>query len=174
MEPVSFLRRFGLMVGLVLLQVLILNRISLFGYATPMFYIWFIVRFESSMTRNAMLIWGFFIGIVIDMFTGTPGLNAACSTILALLQPKIVTLFLSKDRRDIVVPSRDTMGGGPLAGYLFLTTLVHHTFYFIFRGIPLGDWTVLMAKIVFSTLLTFLIMFVVGMSADKSDKRRSL
>ena len=30
------------------------------------------------------------------------------------------------------------MGGGPLAGYLFLTTLVHHTFYFIFRSIPLG------------------------------------
>ena len=83
MGTLSFMRRFSLMIGLVLFQVLLLNRISLFGYVTPLFYIWMIVRFDSSMSRFSVLLWAFFLGILIDCFSGTPGLNAASATFLA-------------------------------------------------------------------------------------------
>lgn len=160
MEKRSFMNRLFTLIGLVLLQVLILNRICLFGYVTPLFYIWMIVRFDSFMKRSGVLLWAFFLGLFIDMFSGTPGLNAASATLLAMFQPAIVKLFVSLDRHDVMIPSSASMGGRSFAGYLLLMTTLHHTVYFILRSIPLGDWTVLVLKIVFSTLLTFILMLV--------------
>ena len=156
----TFIHRLSALIGLTLLQVLFLNRICLFGYVTPLFYIWMIIRFDSSMKRYSTLLWAFFLGLFIDLFSGTPGLNAASATLLAMFQPGFVKLFVSLDRHDVLVPGAASMGGRQFAGYLLLMTLLHHTVYFILRSIPLGDWTVLVLKVVFSTLLTFVFMLV--------------
>lgn len=172
MDRGSFVRRLFAFIGLTLLQVLFLNRICLFGYVTPLFYIWMIVRFDSSMKRSAVLLWAFFLGLLIDLFSGTPGLNAASATLLAMFQPGIVKLFVSLDRHDVIVPCSATMGFRPFMGYLLLLTTIHHTVYFILRSIPLGDWTVLVLKVVFSTLLTFVLMLVTEyISRDSGLKR---
>ena len=160
MEKGSFISRLFTLIGLVLLQVLFLNRINLFGYVTPLFYIWMIVRFDSSMSRTSILLWAFFLGLSIDIFSGTPGLNAAAATLVAMFQPGIVKLFVPLDRHDVLLPCSASMGGRQFAGYLLLITVLHHTVYFILLSIPLGDWTVLVLKVVFSTLLTFLFMLV--------------
>jgi rod shape-determining protein MreD len=172
MEKSSFVSRFFTLIGLVLLQVLFLNRICLFGYVTPLFYIWMIVRFDSSMKRYAILLWAFFLGLSIDLFSGTPGLNAASATLLAMLQPGIAKLFVSLDRHDVLVPCSAVMGGRPFMGYLLLMTTLHHTVYFILRSIPLNDWTMLVLKVVFSTLLTFLLMLVTEFVTSSSGSKR--
>ena len=173
METVSFFRRTGTLLGLTLIQVLFLNRIALFGYVTPLFYIWMIVRFDSSMTRSGILLWSFFLGLFIDMFSGTPGLNAASATLLAMFQPGLVKLFVPVDRHDIVVPGAVSMGGRPFAGYLLLSTVLHHTVYFILRSIPLGDWQVLMLKVALSSLFTFILMIVAEYSFVVPAPKRS-
>ena len=160
MEKGSFIVRLFTLIGLVLLQVLFLNRINLFGYVTPLFYIWMIARFDSSMSRSSILLWAFFLGLAIDIFSGNPGLNAAAATLVAMFQPGIVKLFVPLDRHDVLLPCSASMGGRQFAGYLLLITALHHTVYFILLSIPLGDWTVLVLKVVFSTLLTFLFMLV--------------
>jgi rod shape-determining protein MreD len=160
MEKGSFISRLFTLIGLVLLQVLFLNRINLFGYVTPLFYLWMIARFDSSMSRTSILLWAFFLGLSIDIFSGTPGLNAAAATLVAMFQPGIVKLFVPLDRHDVLLPCSASMGGRQFAGYLLLITALHHTVYFILLSIPLGDWTVLVLKVVFSTLLTFLFMLV--------------
>jgi len=172
MDNGSFIRRLFLLIGLVLLQVLFLNRISLFGYVTPLYYIWLIVRFDSSMKRSGILLWAFFLGLFIDLFSGTPGLNAASATFLAMLQPGIVKLFVSLDRHDVLIPCSASMGGRQFAGYLLLMTVLHHTVYFILRSIPLNDWPMLVLKIVFSTLLTFILMLVTEYVSSSSGSKR--
>lgn len=168
MEKGSFISRLFTLIGLVLLQVLFLNRINLFGYVTPLFYIWMIVRFDSSMSRTSILLWAFFLGLSIDIFSGTPGLNAAAATLVAMFQPGIVKLFVPLDRHDVLLPCSASMGGRQFAGYLLLITALHHTVYFILLSIPLGDWTVLVLKVVFSTLLTFLFMLVAESATGRS------
>lgn len=168
MEKGSFISRLFTLIGLVLLQVLFLNRINLFGYVTPLFYLWMIARFDSSMSRTSILLWAFFLGLSIDIFSGTPGLNAAAATLVAMFQPGIVKLFVPLDRHDVLLPCSASMGGRQFAGYLLLITALHHTVYFILLSIPLGDWTVLVLKVVFSTLLTFLFMLVAESATGRS------
>jgi len=172
MDKGSFTRRLFLLIGLVLLQVLFLNRICLFGYVTPLYYIWLIIRFDSSMKRYSTLLWAFFLGLIIDMFSGTPGLNAASATLLAMFQPGILKLFVPLDRHDVLVPGAVSMGGRPFAGYILLMTVLHHTVYYILRSIPLNDWTMLVLKVVFSTLLTFVLMLVTEHVSKGSVSKR--
>jgi len=166
------MRRFGTFVFVALMQILFLNRISLFGYVTPLFYIWLIVRFDSYMKRTSMLLWAFSLGLVMDMFSGTPGLNAASATFLAMVQPGIVKMFVQTERYEQLFPSSATMGGRPFAGYLLLMTVLHHTTYFLLRSIPLGDWSVLVLKVIFSTLLTFIFMIVAERLTSSSGTKR--
>lgn len=173
MGSVPFIRRLLTLVLLAALQVLFLNRICLFGYVTPLFYIWMIARFDSSMSRSSILTWAFVLGLLIDMFSATPGLNAASATLLAMFQPGLVKLFVTLDRHDVFVPGSISMGGRQFAGYLLLLTLLHHTVYFILRSIPLGDWSVLVLKVVFSALLTFIFMLVAEHVSVASGQKHS-
>lgn len=167
----SFIHRLGTLIGLVALQVLFLDRIALFGYVTPLFYIWMIARFDTSMSRNAILLWSFFLGLAIDMFSGTPGLNAASATLVAMFQPQILKLFVLLDRTESLKPCSASMGGGRFMGYLSLIILLHHTVYFFLRSIPLADWHTLLIKIVLSGFLTFVMMLVAEYSGARSNKR---
>ena len=173
MGSVPFIRKLLTLVLLAALQVLFLNRIALFGYVTPLFYIWMIARFDSSMSRSSILLWAFSLGLLIDLFSATPGLNAASATLLAMFQPGLVKLFVTLDRHDVLVPGSLSMGGRQFAGYLLLVTLLHHTVYFILRSIPLGDWPVLALKVVFSSLLTLIIMLVAEHVSASSGQKRS-
>lgn len=172
METVSFMRRLSAFLALAAIQVLFLNRIELFGYVTPLFYIWMIARFDNSMSRTGQLLWAFSLGLAIDSFSGTPGLNAASATLLAMIQPSLLKLFVTIDRHDVVVPGIATLGGSQFSGYLLLVISIHHTVYYMLRSIPLGDWTVVFLKILFSSVFTFILMIIAdSYTMNKSNKR---
>ena len=70
---------------MVLLQVLILNNVHIAGYATPFLYIYLILKFESDVPRNVLMLWAFFLGLSVDIFSDTPGMNASATVLLAFL-----------------------------------------------------------------------------------------
>ena len=72
---ITFLRRLGWFVLLVLVQALILNNISFFGYATPFLYVYLILAFDANMSRYSLLLWGFALGLAVDIFSNTPGIE---------------------------------------------------------------------------------------------------
>lgn len=80
---ITYIHRIGWFIGLVLLQVLILNNVHIAGYATPFLYIYFILKFDSGTSRNELMLWAFFFGLTIDVFADTPGMNAAATVLLA-------------------------------------------------------------------------------------------
>ena len=49
---ITYIHRIGWFIGLVLLQVLILNNVHIAGYATPFLYIYFILKFNSGQSRT--------------------------------------------------------------------------------------------------------------------------
>lgn len=90
---ITYIHRIGWFIGLVLLQVLILNNVHIAGYATPFLYIYFILKFNSGTSRNELMLWAFFFGLTIDVFSDTPGMNAAATVLLAFLRPSLLRLF---------------------------------------------------------------------------------
>lgn len=56
---------------LVLVQALVLNHIHLFGCAMPLFYVYLVLLYPRNYARWGLLLWGFFLGLVIDIFSNT-------------------------------------------------------------------------------------------------------
>ena len=56
MEAISLLKKIGQIILLVLLQVLLLNKINLFGYVTPMLYIWITIKAANNISQSGLLL----------------------------------------------------------------------------------------------------------------------
>ena len=107
---ISFLKRLLLFLGLLVAQVLVLNHIHLFGYAVPLLYIYFVISFQRNYPRWAILVWSFLLGLGIDVSSNTPGLAAASMTLMGLLQPYVLELFMQRDSNDDMQPAIFSFG----------------------------------------------------------------
>lgn len=151
---INYLHKIGWFIGLVLLQVLILNNVHIAGYATPFLYIYLILKFESDTPRNALMLWAFFLGLAVDVFSDTPGMNAAATVLLAFLRPTFLRLFVPRDTLDTLVPAIRTMGILPFLKYLVVSVLIHHGLLLTLEFFFFAHIGTLLLGIAASTLLT--------------------
>lgn len=150
----NYLHKIGWFIGLVLLQVLILNNVHIAGYATPFLYIYLILKFESDVPRNVLMLWAFFLGLTVDIFSDTPGMNASATVLLAFLRPTFLRLFVPRDTLDALVPAVRTMGVSPFLKYLIVSVFVHHAMLLTIEFFSFAHIGTLLLRIVASTLLT--------------------
>ena len=151
---INYLHKIGWFIGLVLLQVLILNNVHIAGYATPFLYIYLILKFESDTPRNALMLWAFFLGLAVDVFSDTPGMNAAATVLLAFLRPTFLRLFVPRDTLDTLVPAIRTMGILPFLKYLVVSVPIHHGLLLTLEFFSFAHIGTLLLRIAASTLLT--------------------
>ena len=151
---INYLHKIGWFIGLVLLQVLILNNVHIAGYATPFLYIYLILKFESDTPRNALMLWAFFLGLAVDVFSDTPGMNAAATVLLAFLRPTFLRLFVPRDTLDTLVPAIRTMGILPFLKYLVVSVLIHHGLLLTLEFFSFPHIATLLLRIAASPLLT--------------------
>ena len=95
----NFFRNIVFFIILVVVQTLVLNHIRLFGCATPLLYVYFVLPTRRDTPRWQTLLLSFAIGLAVDVFSNTPGVGAASMTLLGLLQPYLLTLFVPRDVR---------------------------------------------------------------------------
>lgn len=81
------------MVLFVLFQVIIFNNINFWGYANPYIYILFILFLPENTNRYLLIIGAFVIGISIDLFENTGGVNAFASVFIAFIRNPLITLL---------------------------------------------------------------------------------
>ena len=73
------------MLGLVALQVLVMNHVHLLGYATPLIYVAFLLYFPLNTSRVEILLWSFALGLTIDIFSNTPGIASSAMTLTGMV-----------------------------------------------------------------------------------------
>ena len=60
---------------LILAQVLVFNHICLFGYAVAFVFIYTLIKLPISMSKEWQFTIAFLLGLVIDIFSDTLGMN---------------------------------------------------------------------------------------------------
>ena len=141
---ITYIHRIGWFIGLVLLQVLILNNVHIAGYATPFLYIYFILKFASGTS----------FGLTIDIFADTPGMNAAATVLLAFLRPSLLRLFTPRDNLDSIIPSFKSMGITPFLKYTTASVFVHSLALLSIEFFSFTSIWLLLLRVISCTLLT--------------------
>ncbi len=131
---IVFIKRLLQMLGFVALQVLVCNHIHLVGYATPMPYVLFLAHLPLNANRTGNLVWAFVMGLLIDVFSNTPGEAAASLTLAALVQWPLLQASVPKDSVEDLMPSYRTMGRWNHIRFVFLLALVHHAAFYLLES----------------------------------------
>jgi rod shape-determining protein MreD len=105
------LRRFGLAVGAVLLQWLVLGRLDVYG-STPDLVLLYVAWYALQTNRRAGAVVGFSLGAVLDVVYGTWGIHMFVKTLIGFL----LGTFALDDRDALVIqPQQAFLGGLTLA-----------------------------------------------------------
>lgn len=151
--------RLGWFVLLLLLQVLLFGHIHLFGYATPMPYVYFLIILSLDTPRWLYLVSAFVLGLAIDIFSCTPGMTSASLCAVALIAPWLLENFRPSDKEsEDFSPSARSMKWGGFLRYAALLILLNCIFYFTIEAFSFTAWKLLLVNIGASFLLTFLVV----------------
>jgi|SRR5690554_2510625 len=154
---ISYLYEWLRFMLLIILQVMLLNRIDLFGVATPVLYIYFLLKLPVGRNQFYVIISGFLMGLIIDVFLNTPGMNAAATTIVAAFRRPIINLFFSRVEYDEFVPGMYTAAGAFIRFTIF-TVLLHLTLLFFIESFTLFNLVNTLLRIVTSSLVSVVLI----------------
>ncbi len=149
----------------ILVQVLILNNILFFGFVNPYLYILFIITLPSTVTRGATLLIGFFMGLIIDIFSGTPGFNAFATVLIAYIKPFFQKAFGPREEHDFLIPSIKTYGVGMFLQYAGYLVLIHHFMFFLIEAGTFSHIGTVLIKTFCSAIFTMAL--IVGIEVFK-------
>lgn len=151
------------LVGLILLQALLFDKIIVAGIATPLPYIYVLITWNRDGTRWILLLIGFILGLIIDSFTNLPGINAAACVLLAMLQPVYLNLFIPRELQNerSLDPSLDTLRWDGFMVFALFCVLTHHIAVVTLEFFSVNDIGGMLLRIVGCTILTmlFILMF---------------
>lgn len=150
----NYITRLVRMFVVLVLQILLFNHIHLFGYVTPLFMGYMIVPFNKGSERIEMLLWGFFTGLFFDMFCNTAGMGAGSMTLLAMVQPVILSPFTPRDAAADYTPGFKTMGFWNYTMYCFTGMLILHTVFFFLDAFTISNVLLTLSAIVIGTFAT--------------------
>jgi len=158
-----------LFVVLVLLQVLVLNKISFLGYAVPFAYIYFIIKLPVGCNRNLTTLLGFILGMTIDIFCSTPGINAVATTLIGFICRPAQGLFFMLDDYNEQTPSYGVLGFSFMKYAVFMT-LIHHIILVSVESFSYFNIKLVLLRIILSAILTTVLIFAFeGFSTKKKN-----
>ena len=161
------LSQFLWFVVMLVVQALLLNNIHLFGCSTPLLYVYVILMARRDFPRWGLLLFGFLLGLGVDMFSNTPGVGACSMTLLAFVQPMLMKLFLPRDSADDFQPGIPSLGLMKFVYFSFISIFLYSLVFFTLEMFNFFNWTLWALSVGGSTLLTLLLVILIDNFRNK-------
>lgn len=146
---------------LVLIQVLILNQLVLHGYITPYIYPLALLSLPFGTPRWILLVFGFILGVSIDLFSNTGGIHAFATVFLAFVMPFVLQLLTPREGYEPgTKPTIASLGFNWFFVYIIICIPIHHLVFFSIEVFSLSYIKYLLLKIIFSTIATIIILLI--------------
>lgn len=154
-----------------LVQVFILKDLVLFGYAFSFLYVFFLLNLPHEVPTIPLLLIGFSLGLLIDLFYDSFGIHAASTVFLAFVRNSWIKIIMPTGGYDDNVPP--TLLNMGLAWYIFYSIpliLIHHFMFFYIDSLGTHLYFPLVTRILSSMIFTFLLGSIVQAIFYKKQK----
>ena len=145
-------------ISLVLVQVLVLNYIQFSGYINPYIYVLFVLLLPVSTPRYAVVMLGFFIGLVIDIFSNTAGMHASATTFMAFVRPYVINLISAREMDKSDYPGLTQYGFRWFFYYSGILALLHHLFFFYIEVFTFSGFFLTLFRVVLSSVFSIFVI----------------
>lgn len=144
---------------LILFQVLLLNNINFLGYINPYLYVLFLILYPFNTPQSLFILVSFFLGLTIDTFEDSGGINAAACVIIAYIRPMILRFSFGVSYDYQTVRLSNTSFGTRL-GYIMVVVFIHHLALFSLEMLDFSHILLIMKKTFFSGIFTILLILI--------------
>ncbi|WP_036195643.1 hypothetical protein [Maribacter antarcticus] len=153
---------------LVLVQVLIFNRLNLFGYINPFIYVLFIYWYPVKKNRTTFLIVSFLLGFFIDVFSDTLAINAAATATIAYFRP-VIMRFVFGVNYEFQSFKLNSITKAQQFTFLALLIVIHHVTYFTLEIFSFANSLLILQKTLMTGLasLVLCLLFISLFSTKK-------
>ena len=145
---------------LLLAQVLIFNRMDLFGFVNSFPYILFIILYPVNGNKTGLLVSSFFLGLIMDMFWNSGGVHAAACLVLAYFRPAIFKFSFGLSYEYQTVKLNDSLTPERFS-FILIAVIIHHFTLFILEIFKLSSILDILVRTVLSTLFTIITSIII-------------
>ncbi len=139
-----------------------LNNISLTKFGINInFYVLLILILPLEIPGWLLLLSAFFLGLFLDMFADTGGVNAASLLFAAFLRPLTLKILHPRDGYlPDTVPGINKYGLSWFLKYSFIIVFIHNLSYWLFLEFSFSHFFLTLYKAFISTLLVLILVFL--------------
>lgn len=141
-------------------QVLIFNRIDLFGFVNPFPYILFIILYPVNGNKSGLLAASFFLGILMDMFWNSGGVHATACVVLAYFRPAIFKFSFGQSYEYQTVKVNDVLTPERFS-FMLISVILHHFILFFLEIFSLSSFWEILVRTVLSTIFTIITCIII-------------
>lgn len=159
---VSILQQIFRFLLLLVIQILVLNNITLPGIFNSYIYFYFIITLPIAISHTLLLFISFLCGLGVDVFSGTLGIHAFAATFLGFLRPYLLTIlkpsggYNSEDE-----PRLFSLGFRWFFIYSLYTILIAHFILFLVETLSVNQLLLILSKTIMSSILSVVIIILI-------------
>ncbi|GAA5220087.1 hypothetical protein GCM10025777_07170 [Membranihabitans marinus] len=151
---------------LILTQILIFNFFSIEWFTIPFIEIYIyplvILLLPLKTPRSALIISGFIIGIIVDIFNNTPGIHSGAGTLIGYIRPFIIQFIQPRGGYKVnISPTIVSINFKWFAIYAGIMTFFHSLTVSIFDIFQLKFLHYILLRTFLSGLASYLIVMVI-------------
>lgn len=147
-------------VVLILLQVLLFSNINFLGYINPYIYILFIILYPVKNNRILFLFISFLMGLIIDIFMDSGGINATAALVVAFIRPAVLKFSFGAVYEHQALKFNNIDFGQRLT-YMTILTFIHHFTYFLFEIFNISKIILVLQNTLFSSIFTITLCILI-------------
>lgn len=150
-----------LLVLLVLIQGMILDHIQISVYLNPYLYILFILILPFETAKWLLLLSSFILGMSVDVFSNTLGLNTIACLFVAYCRRGVLNLIVSKNEYEPGIrPAIADLGFAWFFSYSAILIIIHHSLLFFLEVFTFNCFLDTLCKIFVSSAATLFLCII--------------
>ena len=157
-------------IGLVLFQVLVLNNVNVNGLINPYIYPLFILLLPMEISGWVLLLLAFGTGLTIDVFSGTLGMHAFATVLMAALRPTVIDRISQRNQELTKSPSIQGQGFTWMLLYFVFLISIHNLVYFTIEYWSLMAMGKVLLKFALNSITSIFIIFLILYAFESSKK----
>jgi hypothetical protein len=162
-------------IGVVLLQAFVFENLVLPGGFSISFYIIFLLILPFNTRSSILMLIGFALGLSIDAFSDTFGLNASSAVTLAAIRPTLFKWFEpASGYNETQTPNLKQMGWNWTIKAYALAILGFYTWFYALGFLRMSGFWFTASKIIYSSLATLLVILMAQILFRRKAKQNEI
>ena len=149
-----------LFVGLILLQIIVLNNINFLGYINPFLYILFIFTYPIKKIDSAFIFLSFFLGLIIDVFSDSGGINAAATFFIAFIRIPVLKSVIGKREIDYYSINLKRLPFFKTFSFISILTIIHHFIVFSLEYFKWENFYLIITNTILTSIFTIILILI--------------